>query len=80
MRNNVKPIDPVKPSAMELIFVYSCPFCGYKLNLLAPTAAAIVQCGSCGKQFPIVPVESNTVNFVKIMLDNGKSAIDADYM
>jgi ribosomal protein L37AE/L43A len=80
MSKNVKPVDPVKPSGMELLFVYSCPFCDSGLNLLAPTAATIVQCAACGKQFPIVPVESNTVNFVKIMLHNGKAAIDSDYM
>jgi hypothetical protein len=80
MSNNVRPLDPVKPSDMELLFIYVCPFCSCRLNLLAPTVAAIVQCGACGEKFPIVPVESNTVNFVRIMLENGMAAIDADYM
>jgi transcription elongation factor Elf1 len=80
MSKNVKPVDPVKPSAMELLFVYSCPFCDSRLNLLAPTVAAIVQCGTCGNKFPIVPIEGKTVNFVKIMLDNGRAAIDSEYM
>ncbi len=80
MSKNARPVSPVKPTAMELIFIYPCPYCRRDLTMLAPTVAAIVQCDVCGKQFPVVPVEERTVAFVKLMLDNGAAAVDSDYM
>ena len=79
-KNNVRPVSPVKPKAVDLVFIYPCPFCGRELPMIAPTRAAIVQCDVCERQFPLVPVEERTVAFIKIMLGNGAAAIDADYM
>ena len=80
MSKSVKPVSPVKPKSVELVFVYQCPYCRRELTMIAPTVAAIVQCDVCGKQFPVVPVEERSVAYVKIMLGNGAAAIDSDYM
>lgn len=80
MRKQEKPIAPVKPSGMELVFLYICPHCGAELPLLAPTTPMMTRCSACERVFPVVPVEEKSVNFIKIMLGNGVSAVDADFI
>lgn len=77
---NMKPAGPVKPKGMELIFIYSCPFCHREIPLVAPTSPAVVRCDVCTRTFPVIPVEEKTVSFIKLMLGNGSSAIDTDFM
>lgn len=77
---NAKPASPVKPKGMELIFIYSCPFCQREVPLVAPTSPAVVRCDVCTRTFPVIPIEEKTVSFIKLMLGNGASAIDADFM
>lgn len=75
-----KPIAPVKPYAMEMIFMYRCPACKRDTALLAPTKPAMVTCDVCNTSFPIVPIEEKNISFIKLMLGNGTAAIDADFM
>ena len=77
---NARPVQPVKPSGMELIFVYACPFCRRELPLVSPSQPAMISCDACGRKFPIVPIDQRSVHYVKIMLGNGAAAIDPDYM
>ena len=74
------PLNPVKPSGMELIFLYSCPFCRRDVPLIAPTAPTLAQCDACRRSFPIVPVDEKAVQFVKIMLAGGRASIDPDFL
>lgn len=80
MSKNSKPIPPVKPSSLEMIFIYCCPHCKREIPLLAPTRPSMIHCDVCNKHFPIVPVEERSLNFVKLMLNNGAAAIDADFI
>ena len=75
-----KPISPVKPQGMEIIFIYPCPYCMREIPLVAPTSPAVVRCDVCMHTFPVIPVEEKTVSFIKIMLNNGNSAINVDFM
>ncbi|MDL2272057.1 hypothetical protein LJC23_03385 [Desulfovibrio sp. OttesenSCG-928-I05] len=75
-----RPVSPVKPSSMELIFLYACPFCRREIPLVSPAHPTLVTCDACRQKFPIVPVDQRSVHYVKIMLDNGEAAIDPDYM
>ncbi|MGE4299378.1 MAG: hypothetical protein AB7E47_15285 [Desulfovibrionaceae bacterium] len=75
-----KPLTPVKPTGMELIYLYECPFCERKVPLISPTQPAMAQCDACSQHFPIVPVDDRGVRFVKVMLANGKAAIDPDFL
>ena len=71
---------PVKPNGLEIVFFYPCPFCGRNVPLVAPTEPSTGQCDSCSKHFPLVPVDEKTILFLKMILDNGRSAIDPDYL
>ncbi|QLA16275.1 hypothetical protein [Desulfolutivibrio sulfoxidireducens] len=75
-----KPLTPVKPSGMELVFLYPCPFCGQTVPMASPAKPVLAQCGNCRGRFPIVPVDERTVNFVKLMTACGKAAVDPDFV
>jgi uncharacterized Zn finger protein len=75
-----KPLTPVRPSGMELVYFYPCPFCSKDVPLIAPVSPAMAQCDACGKPFPVVPVDERTVKYVKIMLAGGRASIDPDYL
>ncbi len=75
-----RPIEPAKPEGVELIFFYACPYCGRKNPLLASGRPSMARCDSCSKNFPVLPVDERTIRFVKLMLANGKAAIDPDFM
>mgnify|MGYP006286437097 CR=1 FL=1 len=75
-----KPLSPVKPVGMDLIYYYPCPYCKRKVPLLAPSQPAMGQCDVCRKQFPVVPVDERSLRFIKTMLYNGKAGVDPDYI
>lgn len=75
-----KPVNPVKPKGLELIFIYACPFCQREIPLVAPTSPAVVRCDVCTRTFPVIPIEEKTISFIKLMLGNGAAAIDADFI
>ena len=75
-----KPVAPVKPNRMELLFIYACPFCHNESPLISPPRPTLIGCTSCQRKFPIIPVDQRSVHYVKIMLENGMAAIDPDYM
>jgi transcription elongation factor Elf1 len=75
-----RPVAPVKPASMELVFFYTCPYCQRELPLVSPQQPTMISCDMCRQSFPIVPVDEYSVQFVKLMLADGKAAIDPDYM
>lgn len=80
MSESRKPLTPVKPTGMEVIYLYPCPFCGREVPLMAPTQPAMAQCDECRRNFPIVPVDERTLRYIKIMLAGGRAAIDPDFL
>ena len=78
--NAKRPVQPVPPSGMELIFLYRCPHCGRKTALIAPTQPAMAQCSSCAQPFPLVPVDERTIQYIRLMLDDGRAAADPDFI
>lgn len=74
-----RPVQPVPPESMELVFFYRCPGCGRRNPLIAPTQPSMTRCESCGEPFPVMPVDERTVHYVKIMLANGRAALDHDF-
>lgn len=75
-----RPVSPVKPSNMELVFFYDCPYCGKGQPVIAPLQPTMLSCDMCRQNFPIVPVDERTVHFLRIMLHNGPAAVDSDYL
>ena len=71
---------PVKPEGLEIVLYYPCPSCGRKIPLLAPLQAAMAACDQCSAQFPVVPADTRSVEFIKTMLNQGKAAIDPDFV
>ncbi len=80
MTEKKKPLLPVKPTGIELVYLYVCPFCQRQVPIVSPTQPSMVQCEACRSSFPIVPVDDKTVQFVKIVLANGKAGIDPDFL
>ena len=74
-----RPVQPVPPESMELVFFYRCPGCGRRNPLIAPTQPSMTRCESCGEPFPVMPVDDRTVHYVKIMLAHGRAALDPDF-
>ncbi len=80
MAESKKPLTPVKPAGMELIFLYPCPHCNREVPLIAPSRPAMAQCDACRENFPIVPVDDRTIRYMKTNLAGGKAAIDPDFL
>ncbi len=76
---NAKPIQPVSPEGMEVLFFYPCPDCGRHVSLAAPTQPAMVRCDNCHNSFPIIPIDERGLHYIYIMLNNGKAALDPDF-
>ncbi|MBO4369258.1 MAG: hypothetical protein J5803_04065 [Desulfovibrio sp.] len=75
-----KPIEPVLPDAMEVVFFYACPRCGRHVPRVNPVEATLAVCEGCGLSFPIVPVDEYGLQFVRIILGNGRAAVDSDFL
>ncbi len=78
--NSRRPVHPVSPSGMELIFLYRCPHCSRKTALIAPTQPSMAQCSSCSQPFPLVPVDERTIQYIRLMMNDGKAAADPDFV
>ena len=74
-----KRLRPVAPDGMEMLFFYPCPHCKRHMPLLSPTQPAMVQCDNCQQGFPIMPVDERSLHYIRIMLANGKAAVDPDF-
>jgi hypothetical protein len=80
MSERKKPLLPVKPSGLELVFFYACPGCRRNLPVVSPTQPTMVRCEACGVQFPIVPVDEKGVRFMKLITASGNAAVDPDFL
>lgn len=40
----------------------------------------MVRCPGCGQPFPIIPVDEHGLQYVRIMLADGKAAADPDFL
>ena len=80
MKQKDKPLSPVAPDGMELIFFYQCPRCGRHVPKANPIEATMAVCDSCGQSFPIIPVDEYTIQYIRIILNNGAAAIDSDFL
>ncbi len=78
-KNNI-PVAPVAPTGLEILFIYKCPHCGRKMPLISPTQPTMTQCDSCSLPFPLVPVDERTVHYIKLMLAQGRAAVDPDFI
>lgn len=72
-------VRPAAPEGMEMIFFYSCSYCGRHVPVVSPTQPAMVQCDACQEYFPIMPVDERSLHYVRLMLANGKAALDPDF-
>ncbi len=80
MAEHRKPLTPVKPSGIEIICFYTCPFCGRDVPVMAPTQPTMARCEACSGEFPIVPVDERSIRFFKLITANGKAAVDSDFL
>lgn len=80
MSEHKKPLVPVKPVGMEIIYFYPCPFCQRQVPLLSPVQPTMATCDACRGNFPIVPVDDKTVQFIKTILAGGKASINPDFL
>ncbi|MBQ3059034.1 MAG: hypothetical protein IJD16_01805 [Desulfovibrio sp.] len=80
MAERKRPLTPVPPDGMEILFFYQCPHCGRHVPLVSPTEARMVPCDACGQGFPIIPVDEHGLQYIRIMLGNGRAAADPDFL
>ena len=80
MAERKKPIEPVAPDGMEILFFYQCPGCGKHVPQASPTEPRMVRCPGCGQGFAIIPVDEHSLHYVRIMLAEGKAAADPDFL
>lgn len=80
MQERKKPLEPVRPRGVELIYFYPCPFCDRDVPLVAPVQAGRARCEACGQQFPILPVDERTQHFIKIITHMGRAGINPDFV
>lgn len=79
-RKSTRPLAPVAPGGMEILFYYRCPNCGKYMGLSAPTEPRMLRCDNCHLDFPIVPVDDHTVQYLQVILDHGRAAADPDFL
>ncbi len=75
-----KPIDPVKPVGMDIILYYPCPFCKNKVPIIAPVQPSLGYCDRCHREFPLVPADEKSINFLKLIFDDGRAIIDSTFI
>lgn len=75
-----RPLAPVPPDGMEILFFYKCPHCGRHVAMASPTEPRMLSCDSCRLSFPIIPVDEHSLHYIRIMLAGGKAAADPDFL
>lgn len=75
-----RPVAPVPPDGMEILFFYKCPFCSRHIGVPSPIEPRMLRCEACHGQFPIIPVEEQGLHYIRIMLANGQAAADPDFL
>lgn len=75
-----RPISPVAPDGMEILFFYKCPRCGKHVACASPTEPRLLACDACRMTFPIIPIDEHGLHYVRIMLAQGKAAADPDFL
>ncbi|MBQ7738444.1 MAG: hypothetical protein IJT59_02155 [Desulfovibrionaceae bacterium] len=80
MKKSHEPIVPVAPEGMEIIFFYPCPACGRHVPRANPIEVTLAVCDNCGKSFPIIPVDEYSLQYIRIILANGRATADLDFM
>lgn len=80
MAERKRPLEPVAPEAMEILFFYPCPGCGKHVPLPSPIEPRMLRCPGCGQSFPIIPVDEHSLHYIRIMLADGHAAVDPDFM
>ena len=77
---NARPLAPVAPDGMEILFFYQCPRCAKHIAVPSPTEPRMIVCDGCHQSFPIIPVDERGVQYIRIMLAGGKAATDPDFL
>lgn len=80
MNEKKRPLTPVKPMGIEIIYLYPCPFCSREVPLISPVKPSMALCEGCQGRFPVVPVDEKTVRYIKLMTAGGAAGIDPDFL
>ena len=80
MKKSHEPLFPVAPDGMEIVFFYPCPFCGRHVPRANPVEVTMALCDNCNRNFPIIPVDEYSLQYIRIMLAGGQAAADLDFM
>jgi len=47
---------------------------------LASSEPGMAKCDSCRREFAITPVDKSTLDYMRLILDNGRAAVDPDFV
>ncbi len=73
-------IEPVAPSGLDIILTYACPSCHTPLPVAAPIHPIKIKCAMCSLEFPILPADPTTLQYLRLILADGAAIINADFM
>ncbi len=77
-----KIIEPVAPTNMEIILTYVCPDCYTQTPVVAPIHPAKIRCSNpqCKLEFPILPVDPTTLQYLKLIFADGAAMVNPDFV
>lgn len=78
MKKKIYP--PVPPTRMEIILIYNCPNCKAPVPVLAPTSPIKVICNNCSTEYPVLPADAKTIQYINLMLANGSALVNPNFL
>ncbi len=75
-----KILSPVAPSGMEIVLNYPCPSCNELVPVLAPIRPTKVKCPHCKVEYPVIPADPTSLQYLSLIFANGSAIINPDFM
>lgn len=75
-----KPTRPVMPSGLEFVIYYTCPNCGAMNGAFSPVEPGMLTCGHCQTEFPVIPVDARSLQYIRLMTGNGRFMVESDFL
>ncbi len=75
-----KIIQPVAPTGMDIVLNYKCPECAQSIPALAPTTPVKLRCPHCKTEYPIIPADPMTLQYLSLIYANGGALVNADFL
>ncbi len=75
-----KIITPVAPSGMEIVLNYPCPNCTARVPVIAPINPIKIRCPHCKTEYPVIPADPTSLQYLSLMFANGSALVHPDFI